>query len=222
MLMETGEATQDVGGSTVMIVDARRLFRDAVSLILREDARFEVIAEAATGEDAERYARGHKPDLAIVGPFIAEQVAGADYSSIVSAIRSGSPETRVLLMTSGEDSRRLAEGLDAGATGVVDMDSSASELREAAGRLAAGGVHVPSSIAMAMLRSTRDDEAGLSDREERLLGEIALGFTNAEIAEHMHLSVRTVESHRSRVQQKLGASSRAELVREALDRQLVH
>jgi len=75
---------------------------------------------------------------------------------------------------------------------------------------------------MAMLRSTREDEAGLSEREERLLGEIALGFTNAEIADHLHLSVRTVESNRSRVQQKLGASSRAELVREALDRQLVH
>lgn len=211
--------------ASVMVVDNRELFRDSIKLLLESGDEFEVVAGASDIDGAIRYARGHRPDLAVIGPFMIDPLLGdhADHEEVIRSIREASDGTRILLVAARRDVRRLAAALDAGATGIVEMTAPAEELLTAARRLVLGDAHMPPAIALEMVKMSRvDADDGLTNREEDMLGEIALGFTNHEIADHMHLSVRTVESHRARIQDKLGVTSRAGLVRQALDRGLVY
>lgn len=224
MLIEGTMPTQGHRAS-VMIVDDRELFRDSIKALLEGGGEFEVVAGASDIDGAVRYARGHRPDLAVIGPFMIDPMLGdgADHQMVIGAIREASDATRILLVAARRDVRRLASALEAGATGIVEMSAPAEELLTAAHRLAHGGAHMPPAIALEMVKVSRvDANDGLTNREEDMLGEIALGFTNHEIADHMHLSVRTVESHRARIQDKLGVTTRAGLVRQALNRGLVY
>lgn len=213
------------GPARVMIVDDHALLRDALKALLESAGQFEVVANADGADSAARYARGHRPDIAIVGPFILEPSAGGRedrLERVIRSIREASATSRVLLVTARRDMQRLADGLDAGATGIVELGAPSDEFVGAVEMLANGDAHLPPGLALEMVRLGRnEDDDGLTDRELDLLREVALGYTNQEIAGHLHLSVRTVESHRSRVQDKLGVSSRSGLVREALDRGLV-
>jgi two-component system response regulator NreC len=209
----------------VMIVDDRELFRDGMKMILEGSGGFEVVASAADAESAIRYANGHKPDLAVIGPFMIHPNLGADATGtgLGGSIEEVSERTKVLLVCASRDMRQLSAGLDAGAMGIVEMSAPAEELVAAARHLAVGEAHLPPAIALEMVRMSREhDDTALTDREEEMLSEIALGYTNTEIAGHLHLSVRTIEAHRSKIQDKLGVSSRAGLVRQALDRGLVY
>ncbi len=127
-----------------------------------------------------------------------------------------------MVLTEARDSRLPSAAVDAGALGLIEMSAPSEELLRATRDLMHGEVHLPSGGAVELVLRGRGEGDDLTGRDEDLVTEVAKGFTKAEIAEHMHLSVRTVEANRSRIHQKLGASSRAELVREALDRQLVH
>ena len=210
---------------TAMIVDDRKLFRDGMKMILEGSGDFEVVAGAGDLKSSIRYARGHHPDIAVVGPFVFEQQLGADESlqSLVEGMYEAAPDTNILMVAARRDIRRLTAGLEAGARGIVEMSAPSDEFVHAARVVAHGEAHLPPGIALEMVRLGRNDDAdGLNEREEQMLAEIGLGYTNSEIAEHMHLSVRTVEAHRARMQTKLGVSSRAGLVREALDRGLIH
>ena len=222
-----GQIGRNGGASrtTVMIIDDRELFRDGMKMILEGAGGFEVVASAADADSAIRYANGHKPELAVFGPFMLHPFLGGDGtgSGLVGSIQEVSPMTKVLMVCASRDMRQLSAGLDAGAMGIVEMSAPAEELVAAARHLAVGEAHLPPAIALEMVRMSREhDDTALTDREEEMLGEIALGFTNNEIATHLHLSVRTIEAHRSKIQDKLGVSSRAGLVRQALDRGLVY
>lgn len=214
------------GVAKIMIVDDQALFRDALKLLLESTGEFDVVANADSVEAAARYARGHRPDIAVIGPFILEPAlsGGEDrLEQVIRSIRQANEASRVLLVTANRDMRRLADGLEAGATGIVELGAPSDEFVDAVEMLANGDAHLPPGLALEMVRLGRaDDEDGLTGRELDLLTEVALGYTNQEIADHLHLSVRTVESHRARIQTKLGVSSRAGLVRSALDRGLVH
>lgn len=210
---------------TAMIIDDRKLFRDGIKMILEGSGDFEVVAGAGDVTSSIRYARGHHPDIAVVGPFVLEQPLDTEetFESFVDGMHQVAPETHILMVAARRDIRRLTSGLEAGAKGIVEMSAPSDEFVNAARVVARGEPHLPPGIALEMVRLGRSDESGgLTEREEQMLAEIGLGYTNAEVAEHMHLSVRTVEAHRARLQGKLGVSSRAGLVREALDRGLVH
>jgi len=220
--LSNGDAHKTV---TAMIIDDRKLVRDGMKMILEGSGDFEVVAGADDVKSSIRYARGHHPDIAVVGPFVLEQALtdNESFQALVQGMHEAAPETNILMVAARRDIRRLTSGLEAGARGIVEMSAPSDEFVHAARVVAHGEAHLPPGIALEMVRLGRNDDAGgLNEREEQMLSEIGLGYTNSEIADHMHLSVRTVESHRARMQTKLGVSSRAGLVREALDRGLVH
>jgi len=142
----------------------------------------------------------------------------------IPKVGDASPGTRVVVLTMQEDPEFARRALQAGAAGYVLKEAADSELVEAVRRAAAGDTYLNPRLGAALAAAPAaasgppDD---LSPREVEVLRLIALGHTNAEIAEQLFLSVRTVETHRAHIQQKLRRSTRAELVRYALDRGLL-
>lgn len=137
----------------------------------------------------------------------------------IPSILEASPETRVVVLTMQDDPAFAREAMRAGALGYVLKEAADEELVHAV-RLASKGetyMHPRMGAQLAAQPDGQAERGNLTDREVEVLRLIALGHTNGEIAEQLFLSVRTVESHRAHIQQKLGLTSRAELVRHALD-----
>jgi two-component system response regulator NreC len=219
------QATGGVDGTvTVMIVDERRLMLEALALLVQSLPGFSISALAQGVDEARRYARGHLPDIAIIGPHRNEHADGREAAALelMAATQSASPQTKPVLVSDGADLSEIREAVGAGASGVLHAEAEVEDLRQAVSLVASGRPFIPPGIAVDLLRENRSNGNGsLTERETEILRGIALGYTNAEIAEQFVLSVRTVESHRAHVQQKLALSGRAQLVRYALDHGLV-
>jgi two-component system response regulator NreC len=138
----------------------------------------------------------------------------------VPELRDSSPETGIVVLTMQPEPARAREAMQLGVLGYVLKDAVEDQLVTAV-RMAAGGkTYLQPELGARLAQDTSGDD-GLSDREVEVLRMIALGHTNTEIADELAISVRTVESHRSHIQQKLGVSKRSELVRHALERGLL-
>jgi two-component system response regulator NreC len=148
---------------------------------------------------------------------------GGSSLDAIPVLRNEAPETQIVILTMQEEPAFARQALSAGAIGYVLKEAADAELVEAVRRAAAGETYLNPALGA---RIAREPPPGppddLSEREVEVLRLIALGHTNSEIAEQLFLSVRTVETHRSHIQQKLRVSSRAELVRYALQRGLVN
>jgi two-component system response regulator NreC len=187
-------------------------------MLLDDEHEFEVVAEAGDIESARRYLSGHHPRVLVLDL----NMPGGSTLKAIPTIRTEFPETHIVVLTMQPEPAYAREALAAGATGYVLKQAADMELVEAV-RLAAVGERylnpgLGARIAAEPAPGPPDD---LSEREVDVLRLIALGYTNTQIAERLHISVRTVETHRSHIQQKLVLSSRAELVRYALDHDLV-
>ena len=169
-------------------------------------------------ESARRYTRGHRPDVLVLDL----NMPGGSSLDGIPEIRAESPDTQIVVLTVQNEPAYARHALGAGAIGYVLKESAESELVEAIRRAAAGDPYLnPRLGARVAAEPVPGLPDGLSEREVEVLRMIALGHTNAEIAEQLYLSVRTVESHRAHIQQKLRLGSRSELVRYALDHKLV-
>jgi two-component system response regulator NreC len=184
----------------------------------QEDLSIAVVAEDIGA--AARYATGHKPDVVLLDAVTRSACDQA--RQVINDLKDRSPETSTVLLTMLEDPLVIRDVLRDGALGYVLSSDDPDRLFEAIRQAASGQPYLSptASVALAGLHS-RGDATSLTDRELEVLRLIGLGHTNVEIAGLMHLSVRTVESHRAHLQDKLGAVSRADLVREAIDRGLV-
>jgi two-component system, NarL family, response regulator NreC len=203
----------------IVIADDHEVVRAGLRLLLEAEPGFEVVAEAGDVDGAVRYSRGHKPQVLVLDLNMPGTLTSLD---AIPQVHEASPGTNVVVLTMQDDPAFARSALQAGALGYVLKEAADNELIEAVQRAAAGDSYLNPRLgaALAALRpSSPPDE--LTDRETEVLRLIALGHTNAEIAEQLHLSVRTVESHRAHIQQKLRRTTRAELVRYALDRGLV-
>jgi two-component system response regulator NreC len=187
-------------------------------MLLEAEPGFEVVAEAGNADDAIRYARGHKPDVLILDL----NMPGRPSFDAIGEIREASPETEVVVLTMQDEPAFARRALQAGVRGYVLKEAADSELVQAVRSASVGETYLQPALG-ARLATEPNDAPGdeLSEREREVLRLIALGHTNAEIASQLYLSIRTVESHRAHVQQKLRLSSRAELVRFALENGLV-
>ena len=211
------------GGSTtpiirIVIADDHPVVRRGLRMLLDDEDDFEVVAEAGDVEAARRYVSGHHPRVLVLDL----NMPGGSTLKSIPALRTEFPETHIVVLTMQPEPAYAREALAAGATGYVLKQAADMELVEAV-RLAAAGERylnpgLGARIAAEPPPGPPDD---LSEREVDVLRLIALGHTNTQIAEQLHISVRTVETHRSHIQQKLLLSSRAELVRYALDRGLL-
>jgi len=206
---------------TIVVADDHHVVRSGLRLLLEGEEDFVVVAEAADADSALRSVLGHKPTILVLDLNMPGDITGLD---AIPHVSERSPCTSVVVLTMQEDPSFARAALQAGARGYVLKDSAEAELIEAVRRVAAGDTYLAPRLgaALAALSTTPEGPPDdLTHREVEVLRLIALGHTNAEIGAHLHLSVRTVESHRAHIQQKLRRSTRAELVRYALDHQLL-
>ncbi len=213
------EATPQADGRPIRIAlaDDHTLVRRALRVLLEAEPDFEVVAEGENAEEAVRYVRGHKPDVLLLDVNLPDQTG----PKTIPQVQEASPDTRIVMLTMQSEPAFAREALQAGAVGYVLKDAVDDQLVEAVRLAAHGKTYVQPEMGARLAREPAGPPDELTEREAEVLRLIALGFTNAEIGEQLFLSVRTVESHRAHIQQKLGLSARSELVRYALDRGLI-
>jgi two-component system, NarL family, response regulator NreC len=202
---------------TVVLADDHAVVRKGLRLLLEAEDGLRVVAEAGTVPDAVRMTRAHRPTVLVLD-------LNMPGGSSLEAIPDLAAGTAVVVLTMQNDPSFARQALQAGALGFVLKEAADDELLGAI-RLAAEGDTYLNPRLGARLAAQPSEPAGppddLSERELEILRLIALGHTNAEIASQLYLSVRTVESHRAHIQQKTRKTSRAELVRYALEHRLV-
>jgi len=210
--------TPETETTTIVLADDHTVVRNALRLLLDAEPGFEVVAEAGDAEAAIRYVRGHKPTVLILDL----NMPGRPSLDAVADVRKASPGTEIVVLTMQNEPAYARRALQAGVLGYVLKEAADAELVQAVRSAAAGETYLQPTLG-AKLAAGVDDRDGdeLSERERDVLRLIALGHTNAEIAKRLYISIRTVESHRAHIQQKLRVSSRAELVRYALGHGLV-
>jgi two-component system response regulator NreC len=201
----------------VIIADDHSIVRRGLRELLEAEGDFEVVAEAGDIDSAKRYLRGHKPDVLILDLNMPD---GSSLEAIPS-MRADCPQTRIVVLTMQNEPAYARRALSAGALGYVLKDAADAELVEAVRRAAVGDSYLNPRLGARLAAEPSGPPDGLTERELDVLRMIALGHTNAEIAEQLYLSVRTVETHRAHIQQKLSLGSRSELVRYALAHGLV-
>jgi two-component system response regulator NreC len=215
---ESSEEHASVEAIRIVLADDHAVVRSGLRMLLDNESDFEVVAEAANIEDARRYVRGHHPKVLVLDL----NMPGGSTLEAIPTIREEFPDTHIVVLTMQKEPAFAREALSAGALGYVLKEAADDELVEAVRRAAVGESYLNPRLGARMAAEPPpgppDD---LSEREVEVLRLIALGHTNAEIGEQLYLSVRTVETHRSHIQQKLLLSSRAELVGYALDRGLI-
>ncbi len=201
----------------VLIVDDHALVRSALRLLLSAEDGFEVVGEAGDADEALLRARLLEPDVVLLDVVM----PGRSGIEVASELRAMLPQTKVLMLSMQDDPTYVREAFGAGASGYVLKEAADSELVAAVREVARGGRYVHPELgarlaaAEAQARAEAESDP-LSDREREVLRLLALGHTNQEIAKMLYISVRTAETHRAHIMQKLRLSTRAELVRYAL------
>jgi two-component system response regulator NreC len=204
-------------GISIVLADDHTVVRRALRVLLEEEPDFEVVAEAEDADGAVRYLRGHKPDVLILDL----NMPGRASLEAIPDMHEASPETKIVVLTMQKEPAFARQALQQGVLGYVLKEAADDELVQAVRSAAAGDTYLQPALGARLAAEPTRSASDLSERETDVLRLIALGHTNAEIAEQLYISVRTVETHRAHIQQKLGISSRAELVRSALSRGLV-
>ncbi|RME78945.1 MAG: DNA-binding response regulator [Chloroflexi bacterium] len=193
----------------VLIADDQTVLRHGLRLILNESEHITVVGEAANGEEAVKQAIELKPDVVLMDvnmPLL-------DGIEATRQIRAVQPETRVLMLTISKKDVDLLGAIRAGARGYLLKSAEAQEVISAICRVAAGEAILPPNLASFVfdeLASTRPPTDELTGREIEILGLIAEGQGNKEIAAALHISENTVKTHVRHILEKLQLSNRAE------------
>ena len=206
----------------VLIVDDHAVVRSGLRLLLAAEEDIEPVGEAGSARDAIFQARALKPDVILLDIVMPEQT-GLD---VLPQLMHESPDVKVLILSMQDEPRYVREAFAAGASGYVLKEAADNEVVAAVREVAGGGRYVNPALGARLVAAEAEaerlaDEDPLSDREREVLRLLALGHTNQEIAKRLYISVRTAETHRAHIMQKLRLSSRAELVRYALDHHLL-
>jgi two-component system response regulator NreC len=210
--------TPEVGRDiiTVVLADDHAVVRAGLRLLLEAEQGLTVVAEAGDVPTAERKVVGHRPRVLILDL----SMPGGSSLAAIPSILDSSPDTRIVVLTMQNDPEFAREALNAGALGYVLKDAADRELVEAVRRAAENQMYLNPGLGARLAQQRgdmADSGADLSPREVEVLALIAEGHTNAEIADRLFLSVRTIESHRAHIQRKTGRATRAELVALARD-----
>jgi two-component system response regulator NreC len=206
----------------LLIVDDHQLVRSGLRRLLEAEEDFQVEDEAGTAYDAIRLARLHKPDVILLDVVM----PGGNGLDAIPDILGAAPNAHVLALSMQDDPSYVRHAFAVGAKGYVLKEAADDELLAAIREVAKGGNYVDHQLGSRLAAhdatavAEREDDP-LSDREREVLKLLALGYTNQEISKQLYISVRTSETHRARIMQKLGLTTRAELVRVAIARGLL-
>jgi two-component system response regulator NreC len=201
----------------VLVVDDHAVVRSGLRLVLEREEGIEVVAEAGTADEGIRAARLEKPDVVLLDVVM----PGRSGLEAAEEIISASKGARVLVLSMQDDPTYVREAFAAGASGYMLKEAADIELVQAVREVAGGGRYVHPTLGARLAQAEveaarRAADDPLSEREREVLRLLALGHTNQEIAKQLYISVRTAETHRAHIMQKLGLGTRAELVRYAL------
>ena len=201
----------------VLIADDHKIVRDGLKRILAATADVQVAAEAASGDEALAAVKAHDFDIAMLDM----SMPGLSGLDLIKRLRIEKPKLRILVLSMHGEQQYAARVLKSGAAGYLNKDSAAELLVSAIRKIAAGGMHIPEAAAAALIAGDKPAHAALSDREFEVLRLLVGGLGPTDIAERLHLSVKTVSTHKTRIMEKLNLGSTAELVRYALEQKLV-
>jgi two-component system, NarL family, response regulator NreC len=206
----------------VLIVDDHALVRSGLRLVLEAEEDIMVEDEAGTADDAVRLSRLHKPDIVLLDV----SMPGRSGLDAAPEIREAAPKAQILVLSMQDDPSYVREAFASGASGYLLKEAADAELVAAVREVAAGKRYVHPALGARLAAAEAEAEARaaadpLSDREREVLRLLALGHTNQEIAKMLYISVRTAETHRAHIMQKLRLQTRADLVAYALDRGLL-
>ncbi len=199
----------------VLAVD-HKIVRDGLKRILAS-TDLEVAAEAADGDALLKLVKAADFDVAVIDL----SMPGLSGLALIKRLKSEKPKLRILVLSMHGESQYAARALKAGASGYLNKDSAAEQLVGAIRKVAAGGVHIGEAAAASLVAAEKSPHEALSDREFEVLRLLVDGLGPTEIGERLHLSVKTVSTHKTRILEKLSVGSTAELVRYALEHKLV-
>jgi len=219
--MEGHVSTDDgAGRTTVVIADDHEVVRSGLRTLLGKEADLEVTAETRDVRSTLAHVRAKQPDVLVLDLNMAD---GPSLPAIPELLEA-SPRTAIVVLTMQSDPAFAREALRAGARGYVLKEAASADLVKAVRAALDGQTYLEPQLGARLAAEPAKPAVtarDLSDRELEVLRLIALGHTNSEVGEQLYLSVRTVESHRAHIQQKLRLSTRAELVQYALRRGLL-
>jgi DNA-binding NarL/FixJ family response regulator len=202
----------------VLLADDHEIVCDGLKRILAATTDLQVAGEAASGDEALALVRSNDYDVAMLDM----SMPGLSGLDLIKRLRIEKPKLRILVLSMHGEQQYAARVLKAGASGYLNKDSAAELLVGAIRKIAAGGVHIGEAAAATLLRSNEKlPHEALSDREFEVLRFLVEGLGPTDIAGRLHLSVKTVSTHKTRILEKLGLGSTAELVRYALEHKLV-
>lgn len=213
---------------TILLVDDHAIVRSGLMTLLNAHPSLEVVGEAAEGDEGIAKALQLKPNVVLMDLSMPH---GKDGLTATAELKKLLPDTSILVLTMHDDDEYLFRAIHAGASGYILKNAPHEELISAIGSLALGNAYLYPTATKRLMSEYLDklkhgENAGtyesLSDREKEILGWIAKGFSNKEIAEHLIISVKTVESHKSNLMEKLGLKTRPELVKFAMKKGLLH
>jgi two-component system, NarL family, response regulator NreC len=202
----------------VLIVDDHAVFRAGLRMLINVEADMEAVGEAGNARDAVFQARSLKPDVILMDVVMPDQ-SGLE---VVPTLLHERPETKVLMLSMQDDPQYVRQAFANGASGYILKEAADTEVVTAIREVAAGNSYVHPTVGARLIaaetaEARRAEEDPLSDREREVLRLLALGHTNQEISAQLFISVRTAETHRAHIMQKLRLTSRAELVRYAIE-----
>lgn len=201
----------------VLIADDHKIVRDGLKRILA-GTELEVAAEAASGDEALTLVRANDYDIAMVDM----SMPGLSGIALLKRLKAEKPKMKLLVLSMHGEHQYAARALKAGASGYLTKDSAADQLLGALRKIAAGGVHISDAAASALVSApAATSHENLSDREFEVMRLLVDGLGPSEIGEKLHLSVKTVSTHKTRILEKLGVGSTAELVRYAIENKLI-
>ena len=201
----------------VVLADDHKIVRDGLKRILAATDDLQVVAEAADGDELVRLVKANDYDVAVVDM----SMPGLSGMALIKRLKDEKPKLRILVLSMHGEQQYAARALKAGASGYLNKDSAAEMLVGALRKVAGGGMHIGEAAAASLVAAERSPHEALSDREFEVLRLLVDGLGPTEIGERLHLSVKTVSTHKTRILEKLKLGSTAELVRYALDNKLV-
>ena len=206
----------------VLIVDDHPVVRSGLRGMLESAADIEVVGEAGDAKQAVFETRAQKPDIILMDVVM----PGPSGIEAIPDVLHEAPDAKVLILSMQDDPNYVRQAFAAGAAGYVLKEAADTDLVAAVREVAGGGRYVHPTLGALIVAADaeereRAEQDPLSDRERDVLHLLALGHTNQEISDKLFISVRTAETHRAHIMQKLRLSTRAELVRYALDQGLL-
>jgi len=207
----------DEAPTTIVIADDHEIVREGIRMVLEAEPDMEVVAEIGDAEAARRRVSGLKPNILVLDL----NMPGPPSLPAIEEILDASPETAIVVLTMQDQPAFAREAFRLGAKGFVVKHSAGAELVRAIRDVLAGGTYVNPQLGAKLASEPEGPPGDLTPREAEVLGLIADGYTNPEIAERLVLSVRTVETHRANIQRKTGVATRAELIAYAIEHGIV-